>query len=293
LFYLQILINGIMLGALYAVMAMGLTLVWGVMNFINFAHGVLIVLGAYTTFYIFQYWGLNPFLSLPLAMVLMYFVCYFLQKLLINLIVKASVFMTLIMTFGLDILLTNLAILAFTVDYRMITLPYAGSGLDIGSVTIPYLRLLALAIALALTGGLVLFMNRTKTGNAIKAVGLDKEAAQMVGVNVAKTYAITFGIGGALAAAAGALITPIFSFSPIFGDEVGLKCFVIVCLGGLGSVTGAIIGGLTLGLAEVFGSLLIGEGFKNAIAFGLLVIILIFRPQGIIGKKFFAEIKHE
>jgi branched-chain amino acid transport system permease protein len=225
-------------------------------------------------------------------MVLMFFVCYFLQRLLINLIVKASVFMTLIMTFGLDTLLTNLAILAFTVDYRMVSLPYSGSGLAIGSVTIPYIRLLALGIALGLTGGLIFFMNRTKTGNAIKAVGLDQEAAQMVGVNVAKTYAITFGIGGALAAAAGSLISPIFSFSPIFGGEVGLKCFVIVCLGGLGSVAGAIVGGLTLGLAEVFGSVLIGEGFKNAIAFGLLVIILVLRPQGIIGKKFFAEIKH-
>ena len=292
MFYLQILINGIMIGALYGAMAMGLTLVWGVMNFINFAHGVLIVLGAYTAFYVFQFWGLNPFLSLPLSMVLMFFVCYFLQRLLINLIVKASVFMTLIMTFGLDTLLTNLAILAFTVDYRMVSLPYSGSGLALGSVTIPYIRLLALGIALGLTGGLIFFMNRTKTGNAIKAVGLDQEAAQMVGVNVAKTYAITFGIGGALAAAAGSLISPIFSFSPIFGGEVGLKCFVIVCLGGLGSVAGAIVGGLTLGLAEVFGSVLIGEGFKNAIAFGLLVIILVLRPQGIIGKKFFAEIKH-
>lgn len=281
-----------MIGALYAAMAMGLTLVWGVMNFINFAHGVLIVLGAYTAFYVFQFWGLNPFFCIPLSMVLMFFVCYFLQRLLINLIVKASVFMTLIMTFGLDTLLTNLAILAFTVDYRMVSLPYSGSGLALGSVTIPYIRLLALGIALGLTGGLILFMNRTKTGNAIKAVGLDKEAAQMVGVNVAKTYAITFGIGGALAAAAGSLISPIFSFSPIFGGEVGLKCFVIVCLGGLGSVAGAIVGGLTLGLAEVFGSVLIGEGFKNAIAFGLLVIILVLRPQGIIGKKFFAEIKH-
>ncbi len=290
--YLQILINGIMLGALYAAMAMGLTLVWGVMNFINFAHGVLIVLGAYTAFYAFQFWGLNPFLSLPLAMVLMFFVCYFLQRLLINLIVKASVFMTLIMTFGLDTLLTNLAILAFTVDYRMVSLPYSGSGFSIGSLTIPYLRLLSLVIAFGLTGALLLFMNRTKTGSAIKAVGLDKEAAQMVGINVAKTYAITFGIGGALAAGAGALISPTFSFSPIFGGEVGLKCFVIVCLGGLGSVAGAIIGGLTLGLAEVFGSVLIGEGFKNAIAFALLVIILVLRPQGIIGKEFFAEIKH-
>jgi len=292
LFYLQILINGIMIGALYAAMAMGLTLVWGVMNFINFAHGVLIVLGAYTTFYVFQFWGLNPFFALPLSMVLMFLVCYFLQKLLINLIVRASVFMTLIMTFGLDTLLTNLAILAFTVDYRMVSLPYTGSGFSIGSLTIPYIRLLSLVIAFGLTGGLILFMNRTKIGNAIKAVGLDKEAAQMVGVNVAKTYAITFGIGGALAGAAGSLIAPIFSFSPIFGGEVGLKCFVIVCLGGLGSVAGAIVGGLTLGLAEVFGSVLIGEGFKNAIAFGLLVVILVLRPQGIVGKKFFAEIKH-
>jgi branched-chain amino acid transport system permease protein len=281
-----------MIGALYAAMAMGLTLVWGVMNFINFAHGVLIVLGAYTTFYVFQFWGLNPFFALPLSMVLMFLVCYFLQKLLINLIVRASVFMTLIMTFGLDTLLTNLAILAFTVDYRMVSLPYTGSGFSIGSLTIPYIRLLSLVIAFGLTGGLILFMNRTKIGNAIKAVGLDKEATQMVGVNVAKTYAITFGIGGALAGAAGSLIAPIFSFSPIFGGEVGLKCFVIVCLGGLGSVAGAIVGGLTLGLAEVFGSVLIGEGFKNAIAFGLLVVILVLRPQGIIGRKFFAEIKH-
>lgn len=292
MFYLQILINGILLGALYGVMAIGLSLVWGVMNFINLAHGILIVVGAYVTFWLYEFWGIDPFITLIPSMACGFVFCFFLQKYLINLVVRGVVFMTMILTWGINIFLINMGILAFTVDYRLVSTSYRSAGIEVASLTIPYIRLAILGVALALTLALYLFMSKTKTGNAIKAVGLDKDAARLMGINVAKIYSITLGIGGALAAASGTLTSTIFSFSPIFGEAVGLKCFVIVCLGGLGNMGGAIAGGLVLGLAEVFGSVFIGESYKNALAFGILVLILILRPEGIMGKKFFAEVKN-
>lgn len=269
----------------------GFSLVWGVMNVINLAHGAFIVLGAYTTYWLFTLLGVDPFLSVPASMLVLFAIAYPLQRFLINLVIKTGVFMTLILTFGLQLLVVNFLLITFKADFRSVTPTYAGTGLEIGGLVIPYVRLAIFATAVLVTGLLFLFMNRTRTGNAIRATALNRTAAQIVGVNIGHIYALTFGISAALAGAAGSLISTIYSFSPSLQGSLLGKAFIIAVLGGLGSPVGAIIGGLVLALAEAFGGALLGTSYQDALGFLILVLVLILRPEGIAGKRFFAEVK--
>jgi branched-chain amino acid transport system permease protein len=289
--YLQVLINGVLLGGVYGCAAMGFSVIWGVMNLINLAHGSMIILGAYITYLIHASTGLDPFLTLPISGSVLFLLGFCVQKYLINLVIGGSVFMTLILTFGLDMALINTNLLLFTADLRSVTPSYAGLGWELGSIKIPYTRVAVFVFAMALMLILTLIMNRTKLGNAIKATSFDRDAAGLVGVDIQKIYAITFGIGAGMAGMAGSLISMMYSFSPVLGGTFTMKAFVVVVLGGLGSIPGAIIGGLILGLAENFTSVLLEPGYTNAISFILLVMILVLRPRGILGKQFFAEVK--
>jgi branched-chain amino acid transport system permease protein len=287
----QSLVNGLLLGGVYACVGLGFSLVWGVTNVINLAHGAMITLGAYVTFWAYRGLHLDPFLSLPLAMAAMGCLGYAIQRYLVNFVVRSGVFMTLILTFGVQLVLVDSALFLFSADYRAVTPSYGGTGLDLGSVVIPYVRVAIFVIGLLLTGLLHLFMTRTRTGNAIRATALNKDAAQLVGVDIGRIYAITFAIGAALAGAAGSLLSTLFTITPVMGQPLLGKAFVIACLGGLGTMWGSLIGGLILGLAETAGAATIGPAYQQAISFGLLVLILVVRPEGIVGKKFFAEVK--
>ena len=289
--YIQVLINGILSGGAYACAAIGFSIIWGVMNLINLAHGSMIILGAYITYVITSATGMDPFFTVPVSGAVLFVLGFFTQKYLINHVIEGSVFMTLILTFGLDLLLINTNIFLFTADIRSINPWYAGLGWEMGTVKIPYTRVGVFVFALLLTLILFLFMNRTKLGSAIKATSFDKDAAGLVGVDVLKVYTITFGIGAGMAGMAGSLISVIYSFSPVTGSIFTMKSFVVVVLGGLGSVPGAIVGGLILGIVENFASVLLEAGYKDAISFILLVVILVFRPRGILGKQFFAEVR--
>jgi branched-chain amino acid transport system permease protein len=288
---LQSLINGILLGGVYACVGIGFSLVWGVANVINLTHGALIMLGAYVTFWAFRLGGIDPFLSIPLAMASMAVLGYAIQRFMVNYVVKVGVFMTLILTFGLQLVLIDSALFAFTGDYRSVTPSYAGAGLELGGVVVPYIRIGIFAVGLLLTWLLHLFMTYTRTGNAIRATALNKEAAQLVGVNIGHIYAVTFALGAALAGAAGAMLSTLFAVTPVMGNPLLGKSFVIACLGGLGNMWGSLVGGMVLGLAETVGAGIIGPSFQQAISFSLLVLILAIRPEGIVGKKFFAEVK--
>jgi branched-chain amino acid transport system permease protein len=288
---LQVLVNGVLSGGLYASVAIGFSVIWGVMNLINLAHGSMIILGAYITYFINSATGLDPFLTLPISGAVLFFLGFLVQKYLVNHVIEASVFMTLILTFGLDMFLINTNLRLFTADLRSITPLYAGLGLQVSNLRIPYTRLGVFVFALAITLILSVFMKRTKLGNAIKATSFDKDAAGLVGVNVRQVYAITFGIGSCLAGMAGSLISVVYSFSPIHGAAFAMKSFVVVLLGGLGSIPGAIVGGLILGIAENFASVLLEASYKDFISFVLLVAILVVRPRGILGKQFYADVK--
>lgn len=287
----QAVLNGVLLGGVYACVGLGFSLVWGVTNVINLAHGAMITLGAYVTFWAYRGAGLDPFLSLPLAMLALALLGYAIQRYLVNLVVRSGVFMTLILTFGLQLILIDAALFAFTGDYRAVTPSYGGAGLDLGVVVVPYVRVAIFAISLLLTVLLHLFVSRTRTGRAIRATALNRDAAQLVGVDIGRIYAVTFALGAALAGAAGSLLSTLYTITPVMGQPLLGKAFVIACLGGLGTMWGSLVGGLILGLAETAGAATIGPAYQQAISFGLLVLILAVRPEGILGRKFFAEVK--
>lgn len=287
----QVIINGFLSGGLYAAIAIGFSIIWGVLNLINLAHGSMIILGAYITYLITLKTGVDPFLTLPVSGLVLFCLGFLIQKFLINRLIQASVFMTLILTFGLDLLLINFNLSLFSADLRSITPSYAGLGWDWGGLKIPYTRTGVFIFALILTLVLFLFMERTRLGKAIKATSFDREAAGLVGVNISQVYALTFGLGACLAGMAGSLISVIYSFSPVIGATFTMKSFIVVVLGGLGSIPGAIVGGLILGLTENIASVVLEAGYKDAISFILLVVILVLRPRGIFGKIFYAEVK--
>jgi branched-chain amino acid transport system permease protein len=280
----QILTNGILLGGLYAVMALGLALVWGVLNIVNLAHGAFIMLGAYVSWHLYTYLHIDPFLGLPITAVVMFGLGYGLQRGLLNLIVRAPMFNTLLITFGLEVVLTYLAQIFFSADFRTINPPYAGDSFQIGPVVLPLARLLAFGVAIVLTIGMWLFLLHTRLGRAIRATSQNLVAARLYGVEPRHLYAMTFGLGLALAGAAGGLYGTVSQINPYIGGELTAKSFAIAIIGGLDNPLGVIVGGLFLGIVESLTALYIGPTFSNVASFSVLVLVLIVRPSGLLGK---------
>ena len=281
--YVQVAVNGFLLGGLYALMAVGMSLIWGVMDIINIAHGVFIMLGAYATYWLFVYFGVDPFISIIPSMALLFALGYFIQRYIINLVVRGDVFLTLLLTFGIEIFFMNLARWAWTSNLRRVTVGYAGSNLTLGGITIPYVRLYSFIIIIVLTAVLFYILEKTWVGRAIRATSQDLDAARLAGVDVARTYGLTFGIGVSLAAAAGTLWSVLFAVTPGMGGSLTLKSFVVTILGGLGTVVGPLIGGVVLGVVESFGAYQFGQTYQHLISFSILVIVLILMPEGILG----------
>jgi branched-chain amino acid transport system permease protein len=284
---LQVILNGLLLGGLYTCVGLGFSLVWGVMNIINLTHGVLIMLGAYATYWICEFLPVDPFLTVPMSMILLFCFGYLLQRYIFNLVALAPIFITLILTFGVGLALENLALYFWTANVRSVTTPYSGSSFAVGNLIIPFGRLIIFFIAVSLTVLFFFFMSRTKTGRAITATRMDRDAAKLMGVQIGRIYALTFGIGAAMAGASGSLISMVQGFSPVLGGIYLGKAFVICVLGGLGSMPAVLVGALVLGLVESLSSAIFGPQPKEMIAFILLVLILVIRPSGIMGKAFY------
>jgi branched-chain amino acid transport system permease protein len=280
----QILVNGVLLGGLYAVMALGLALVWGVLNIVNLAHGAFIMLGGYLSWHLYNYLGIDPFLGLPITAVVMFGLGYVLQRGMLNLIVRAPMFNTLLITFGLEVVLTYLAQLAFSADFRTINPSYAGSSIALGPVVVPVARLMAFGVAVALTVGMWLFLLHSRLGRAIRATAQNLVAARLYGVEPRHLYAITFGIGIGLAGAAGGLYGTVSQIDPYIGATLTAKSFAIAIIGGLDNPLGVLVGGLVLGIIESLTVLYVGATFGDVASFGVLVLVLIFRPSGLLGK---------
>jgi len=280
----QILLNGILLGGLYAVMALGLALVWGVLNIVNLAHGAFIMLGAYVSWHLYTYLHIDPFLGLPITAVVMFAVGYAMQRGLLNLVVRAPMFNTLLITFGLEVVITYLAQMAFSADFRTINPSYAGNSIQFGAVVLPLARLMAFGVAIVLTVGMWLFLLHTKLGRAIRATAQNLVAARLYGVEPRHLYAMTFGIGIALAGAAGGLYGTVSQINPYIGATLTAKSFAIAIIGGLDNPLGVIVGGLFLGIIESITALYIGPTFADVASFGVLVLVLIVRPSGLLGK---------
>ncbi|MDR1179661.1 MAG: branched-chain amino acid ABC transporter permease [Spirochaetales bacterium] len=284
----QALINGILFGAVYAMVGIGFSLVWGVMGIVNLAHGSFIMIGAYISFTLFAAYNLDPFASIPLVMIILFVLAYFIQRFLINRVVRGPSFITLTFTFGLQILIANICLLVWKADYRSVKLSYSSAQLvESGVITVPLVRFGIFTAAILLTVLFYVFMRKTRTGIAINATALNYEGARTVGVDVGNIYAVTFAVSAALAGAAGALMLPITSMNPFFGGDIINKAFVISVLGGLGSTAGALVGGMTLSLAETLGTVFLPSSAQELIGFGFFVVVLVFRPQGLLGKRFY------
>jgi branched-chain amino acid transport system permease protein len=286
--FLQATVYGLLQGGLLALVAVGFSLVWGVMNVVNLAHGAFVILGAYIGWGMHQEFGLDPFLGMFVSAAVLFALGYVTQRLLINLVVNGPIFITLLLTFGLELVMVQGMNLAFSADFRSIETSYAGESLALGSVRVPVGRLLAFALAVAITFLLVALVTRTRTGMSIMATGMDRGAARLMGIRARHVYALTFGIATALAGMAGAMIGTVGTFSPAAAGSFTLMSFVVAVLGGLGNMYGALAGGLVIGLVQAWGGQYLPGTWVNALAFLVLIIVLVLRPTGLVGKAFYA-----
>ncbi|MFZ0809328.1 MAG: branched-chain amino acid ABC transporter permease [Bradyrhizobium sp.] len=285
--WVQVLVNGLALGGLYACIAAGFSLIWGVLNIINILHGSLIVLGGYLAFFAHQYFGINPFLFAPIAGAITFVFGYALQRTMINPVMGRPVLITLVLTFGLNLFLDNAMLAAFSADYRKVNLQPPLGIIELGNIIVPIDRIYATAVGLVLVGGLWLLLRFTQLGRAIVAVRMDRDAAALMGIDVKWTYAIAFGLGTFMAGSAGSLLAAIFPISPVSSSGYLGKAFVICVLGGLGSIPGVVAGGFMLGVVESFGALAFGPENALTISFLLLLVLLVARPTGLFGRKGF------
>src|SRR5476649_1245545 len=281
--YLQTLVNGIVLGALYACLAVGFSLVWGVLNIVNMLHGSLIVLGGYITYFAWHGYGIHPVFALPAVALLMYLLGYATQLAMINRVVSQPVLTTMTLTFGLDLILYNFMTVYYTATPWRVTLDLGAT--SIGGIAIPFDRLLGMVFALALTGVLFLVMRRSRIGRAIVAVRMDSAAAALMGIKVDRIYAITFGIGTLMAGVTGVIFAMVYPVTTnLSGIYLG-KAFVVCIIGGLGSVPGALVGGIALGIIESFAGQAFGPQHALTVGFMLMLVLLVVRPTGLMGVK--------
>jgi branched-chain amino acid transport system permease protein len=277
----QVIVSGLLAGSLYAMVALGLGLIFGVMRVLNVAHGPLLMLGAYVTFWLFSTVGLNPYLSLLVSMPLLYLLGMLLQRFLVHRVVDAPELSSLLLTFGVSIAVVNLAQLAFTSDLRAVE--YLTGAFVLGPIALSKSRLIACAIAVAITAAAFLFLQKTRLGKAIRAVSQSREVAQVCGINVGRIHRIAFGLATALAAAGGSLVAVMVAIQPEMGQVYTFKSFLVIVLGGAGNYPGALLGGLLLGLIEQLSSLFLTTQVNEAVAYILLVVVLLVRPTGLLG----------
>ncbi len=285
MYYLQTLVNGIVLGALYACLAVGFSLVWGVLNIINMLHGSLIVLGGYLTFFAWHSYGIHPFVALPLVAVVLYCVGYTIQLLVINRVVNQPVLTTLTLTFGLDLILYNFMNVYYTATPVRVTLDLGV--VDFGGIVMPVDRLVGMALALVLTALLYVVLRGSRIGRAIVAVRMDRSAAELMGIRVEQIYAITFGIGALMAGTTGTVFAMVYPVTTNLAGAFLGKAFVVCVIGGLGSVQGALIGGFVLGLVESFAGQFLGPEHALTVGFALMLVLLVVKPTGLSGIKGF------
>jgi branched-chain amino acid transport system permease protein len=284
LLFLQSLLNGILLGGIYASYSAGFSLIFGVMGVINIFHGEMVMLGAFLTYWIFTLFHIDPFLTIPLSIFSLFIFGYLVQRFVINRVVEAPPMISYILTFGIHLIIAYTALWVWTADFRTVTTSYSGFNADIAGIIIPYARLATFVLALIVVAGLYLLLYKTEVGRAIQATAQDKEVARLMGVNINRIYAITFGVGAAITGMAGSLMSTYFIVFPQMGLPYTIIAFCVVVLGGMGYIPGALWGGLILGVVQSLTATYLTAGISGAFTFILLFIMLIVRPAGIVGK---------
>ena len=281
---IQTLVAGILIGGLYALIGIGMTLIMGVMGIINLAHGQFMMVAMYITYTLFHFFGLDPYTTLIISMPSLFLLGLLIQKYLLNPLMKVESILPenqVLMTVGIAMVLTEVARFIFTSNYLSVRTSYSSSAFYVGGISFSVALSVAFILACLLTLGLFLFLIKTDLGRSIRAVSQDSGAAELMGIDSAKIKVITMGIGAGLVAAAGTLLLPIYYLFPDIGGPFTTKAFIITILGGLGSTVGAIFGGLILGLAESFGATYIGMDFEDLVGLIIFLLVLLFLPGGI------------
>ncbi|MEW6403639.1 MAG: branched-chain amino acid ABC transporter permease [Chloroflexota bacterium] len=285
----QTLVFGVFVGGIYGIAAMGLALVFGVLKMLNIAHGELVMLGGYVSFWAFDALGMDPFVSLGIVIPALFVVGLALDRTvyrrIVRLVGEEKIKNSLLVSFGLTLVLQNLAMWLFTADERSIQVPYAGAGLNLMGVTMPYTRLGSLLIALVVTLALNYFLHRTYPGKAILATAEDFEAAELAGIDIHRVYMMTFALGAALASIAGAFVTVTYGLSPSIGIIWTLKALIVIVLAGTGSILGAFPAGILLGVVEALSGAFIDPTYREVIGLVIFLLVLILRPQGLFARK--------
>lgn len=281
---LQHLVNALILGSTYALLGIGLTLIFGIMRVVNFTHGELYALGAYAVFFLEVSLGVNFFLALVLAVIIGCAVGAAIEFVLLRPLLDADIDTTMLVMIGAWIVMQNTELFYWGGVSKAIMTPFPDEPLQVGPIFVSWLRLFVLVMALILIGATYVLINRTKLGKAMRATVQDRDTAALMGVNIKGIYTATFAIGSGLAAAAGALLGPVFLVTPSMGDLASLKAFAIVILGGLGNITGATLGGFILAFVEEIGAGYISSGYRDAMGFLIIIIVLLFKPTGLFAR---------
>jgi branched-chain amino acid transport system permease protein len=281
----QLMINGLLLGGIYALLSIGLTLIFGVLEIVNFAHGEFLMISMYLTFLLFSVFGMDPYLSLIIVIPVFFLFGVIIEKVIIRPLLNDPPINQIFATIGLGLVFSNVALLLFKADFRTVKTSYSNANLIFGEYFISVPRLIAFAIAISLIAALLLYLKKTFTGKAIRALAQQRKAAMLMGINVHKTYAIAFGIGIACVGAAGAILMPLFFVFPTVGSLFVLIAFVVVVLGGYNSLVGSLVAGLIIGVIEGFSGFFISPHLKEVVYFIMFIFILIFKPTGLFGRR--------
>ncbi len=279
---LQLALSGLLLGGIYGLLSLGLTLVFGVTRIVNFAHGEFVMLGMYLSYFLWHL-GYDPYLTAPIA----FFVCFAVGLVIQHLVLRKTLTMPhlvqVFVTIGISVVMQSLAQLLFTSDFYFVRPTYGNAMVELGAARLPMTMIIAAGLAFAGTALIYLFLKKTHIGAAIRATAQDPYAANVVGIEINKVYAVTFGVGIGCAGLAGALLAPIYPVYPTVGLAYSLISFVVVILGGLGSLPGALMGGLVVGLLETFSAYYISPEAKEATYFTIFILVLLLRPAGLFG----------
>ncbi len=281
----QVIVDGILIGGIYALISIGLTVIFGVMRIINFAHGEYLMVAMYSSYLIFGLLGLNPYLSLVIVVPFLFIIGVVSYYLVIHPIIHSSELSHVFATLGLGLALQGLALYLFGGDFRSVPFGLSRKIITLGPTFINISRLIALLVAIGAIFALSLFLKKTYTGKAIRAASQNPVSAQLMGVSLKSIYMITFGIGTAIVGLAGGVLMPIYAVFPSIGGLFVLVTFVVVVLGGIGSIFGALAGGIVIGMTESLSGFFIAPALKEGIYFIIFVLILLFKPSGLFGKK--------
>lgn len=282
---IQALIDGLLMGGVYALAALGISLIFGVMKITNFAHGALITVGMYVAYEACTLLGVTPYAALPVVIVVMFIIGYFIQKFFLNPLMGVSGHNQLLLTQGLAIVLENLILVIFSAGYKSVTVPGFETAIKAGAVTINKPKLVAFLFVVIISLAIYFLLNKTDLGRAIRATSVQPDGATLMGIVVPRINQIAFGLGIVCAGVAGALLTPTQYIYPTSGNSYSLKCFVIAVFGGLGNIWGAVIAGLIIGIVESYSALFLGGSWSEMVIYLIFILTLIIKPTGLLGKK--------